>query len=114
MITRKNRTPIMHRVVKHNGVIYVGGVIADDLSQSMAGQTRQALDKIGQLLIEAGTDKTKVLAATIYVTDLGQKAGMNDAWVDWFGSEDLPTRATIGVADLGPGVLIEIVVTAAA
>ncbi len=53
------------------------------------------------------------LATMIYITDFSQKDGMNEAWLSWLPAEHLPTRATIGVADLGEGVLIEIVVTAA-
>ena len=51
---------------------------------------------------------------TIFITDMSRKAEMNCAWKAFFNGKDLPTRATIGVAALDPGVLIEIVSTAAA
>ncbi len=114
MITRKMRTPIMHRAVEHAGTVYVAGVVGDDLTQSMKGQTASALAKIEKVLVEAGTSKKRLLAATLYITDMGQKGAMNEAWNEWLAPEDLPARATIGVADLGENVLIEIVVTAAA
>jgi enamine deaminase RidA (YjgF/YER057c/UK114 family) len=113
MIRRHARTPIMHRVVEHNGVLYFGGIVADDRSKGMKEQTADILEKIGKLLAENGSDKTKLLAATLYVTDMSQKDAMNEAWTAWFGPEDLPTRATLGVSELGPNTLIEVVVTAA-
>lgn len=114
MVERAFRTPIMHRVVKHQGVIHFGGVIADDTRKSMGGQTREILAKLDGLLAEAGSSKARLLSAQIYITDMTKKAEMNEAWVEWLDPADLPTRATIGVADLGPGTLVEIVITAAA
>ena len=113
MIERHLRTPIMHRVVEHGGVLYFGGIVAEDKSASMKGQTEQILERVGQLLTQSGSDRTKILSATIFITDMALKDGMNEAWTAWFAPEDLPSRATIGVAELGPDVLIEVVVTAA-
>lgn len=114
MITRREKTPIMHRIVEHNGVVYLGGVIADDpKGVSMRGQTTQVCSKLDKLLADAGTDKNKLLSATLFITDMSQKQEMNEVWTSWLEARDLPTRATIGVSDLGQDVLIEIVVTAA-
>ena len=112
-ITRHGRGAIMHRVVEFQGVLYVGGIGADDRSVSMKGQTEQILNKIGKILQEHGSDKARILSATVFITDMKQKAEMNEAWTAWFAPQDLPTRATIGVAELDPGMLIEVVVTAA-
>ena len=114
MIERHLRTPIMHRVVAHGGVRYFGGSVAEDRSASMKGQTEQILARIGALLEETGSDKGKVLTATIYITDMALKDEMNEAWTAWFEPGQLPGRATIGVAELGPKTLIEVVITAAA
>jgi 2-iminobutanoate/2-iminopropanoate deaminase len=111
-ITRSIRTPIMHRAVEANGFVFVGGTIADDTTVSMGEQTRNILNKIAGYLREAGTDQSRVVAASIFVTDLLKKKEMDAAWTEFFG-DDLPARATVGVADLGGGALIEIVVTAA-
>jgi len=113
MIARHHRTPIMHRVVEHGGLLYLGGMVAEDKSLPMKGQTEQALARIGALLAQHGSDKSKVLSATVFVIDLKQKDPMNEAWTAFFGADDLPARATVGVAELGPGTLVEIVVTAA-
>lgn len=112
MTQRYLQTPIMHRVVEHNGIVYVGGTTCDDESLDMAGQTREIMAKIDKYLAEAGTDKTKLLSATIFVTDLNMKPEMDKVWKEWLDPSLLPTRATVGVADLGNTTLIEIVVTA--
>ncbi|GJD66792.1 RidA family protein [Methylobacterium frigidaeris] len=111
-ITRSIRTPIMHRTVEVNGLVFVGGTIADDTSVPMGAQTENILGKIAAYLKEAGTDASRIVSATIFVTDLSHKKEMDAAWTRFFG-DDLPARATVGVADLGGGALIEVVVTAA-
>lgn len=114
MIERKTRTPIMHRTVLHGGVAYFGGLVADDQSASMKGQTEQVLAKLDKLLADVNSDKTKLLSATLFVTDLGLKAEMNEAWTSWIPAEHLPARATIGVSDLGAATtLIEVTAIAA-
>jgi enamine deaminase RidA (YjgF/YER057c/UK114 family) len=110
-IIRNIRTPIMHRAVEANGFVFVGGTIADDTSVSMGEQTRNILGKIAGYLKEAGTDMSRVVSASIFVTDLSRKKEMDAAWIELFG-DNLPARATVGVADLGGGALIEVVVTA--
>jgi enamine deaminase RidA (YjgF/YER057c/UK114 family) len=112
MIKRYIQTPIMHRAVEANGFVFFGGIIADDLTLDMAGQTRQVLDKLENYLAEAGTDNKRIVTATAYVSDLNLKKGMNDVWTQWFDADHLPARATLGVADLGENVLLELVVTA--
>lgn len=113
MITRHLPTPIMHRAISANGMVFIGGTVADDKTLGMAGQTKQIVDKLDTYLAAAGSDKSKVVAATLFVTDLTLKKEMDPVWTAWLGA-DLSTRATVGVADLGPGILIEIVVTAVA
>ena len=110
-ITRNIRTPIMHRAVEANGFVFVGGTIADDTSVSMGEQTRNILGKIAGYLREAGSDTSKVVSASIFVTDLSQKKEMDAVWIEFFG-DHLPARATVGIADLGGSALIEVVVTA--
>jgi enamine deaminase RidA (YjgF/YER057c/UK114 family) len=113
MTARYLQTPIMHRIVEHNGIVYLGGVAADDESLDMEGQTRQVLSKIDGYLEHAGTGNTRLLTATIFLTDLTLKPAMDLVWKEWVGGCDLPARATVGVADLGGKALVEIVITAA-
>lgn len=113
MIKRHIQTKINHRVVEHNGVLYFGGLVADDKSKDMKGQTAEICDKIDALLAEVGSSKDKLLTAMIYISDFDAKDGMNEAWLEWLPGEILPTRATIGVNELGANTLIEVVVSAA-
>ena len=108
MIRRHTRTPIMHRVVEHGGVLYFGGIVADDRSKDMAGQTQDILEKVGQLLQENGSDRTRLLAATIYVTDINQRQGVAKARREHF-SGDFPTATTVQVVALAdPAYKVEI------
>ena len=109
MIKRHKKARIMHAAVEHNGILYIGGHAAHDLDKGMGDQTREICDKLDALLAECGSDKNHLLQARIYITDMSKKEEMNAAWLEWLGGEDLPARATIGVADLGdPRRLIEI------
>lgn len=112
-ITRAIRTPIMHRAVRSGDLVFIGGTIADDTSVSMGEQTANILNKIDGYLAEGGSDRAHVLTASIFVTDLTKKKEMDAAWTAFFG-DHLPARATVGVADLGGGAMIEVVVTARA
>jgi 2-iminobutanoate/2-iminopropanoate deaminase len=113
MITRTGNLDVLHEVVEHNGVLYLAGVTADDPSLDMAGQTSQALQHIDTLLAAHRSSRSQVLSALIFITNMSLKPAMNAAWREWFPSAHLPTRATIGVNDLGDGILVEIVITAA-
>src|SRR5215217_3020709 len=114
MTERHIQTPIMHRVVVHNGLVFVGGTVADDMSAGLEGQTEQIFTKFDEYLRAAGTDKTRLLSATIFLTDLSLKSEMDSAWKRWLAPGDFPARATVGVADLGEDTLVEIMITAAA
>jgi enamine deaminase RidA (YjgF/YER057c/UK114 family) len=105
---------LLHEVVEYGGILYFGGVVADDLSLDMAGQATDVLRQVDRLLALHGSDKKRILSALIFVPDLALKPALNEVWRRHFSPEDLPARATIGIGDLGPGVLIEMVLTAAA
>jgi enamine deaminase RidA (YjgF/YER057c/UK114 family) len=79
---------------------------------SLREQTRQVLARVEQNLAEAGSDKTRLLSATVYLTDIGRKAEMDEVWNAWIGSENWPQRACVQ-AGLAPNTLIEITVIAA-
>ena len=112
-ITRHDLNDIMCKVVEHNGTVYVSGNTADDNSVGMKEQTEQVLAKIDGFLAKAGTDKSKLLAATIYVSDMSQKPAMNEAWSAWVDRDNPPTRACVAVELGTPETLVEIVVNAA-
>ncbi|WP_246728049.1 RidA family protein [Rhizobium leguminosarum] len=104
--------PTLHRVVKHNGISYIGGIVAEDESLDMEGQTRQVLKKLDAYLQEGGSERANLLSVTIFITDMNVKPQMDAVWKDWFAPGELPARATIGVADLGGTTLIELIATA--
>lgn len=113
MIERHEQTPIMHRVIKHGSVLYLGGMAATDKSLDFPGQAQQTLERIEEQLTRYGSSKQQVLTATVYLTDLANKDALNEVWKSFFAADTLPTRATVGVAQLAKGTLVEIVVTAA-
>ena len=114
MVDRYGPNSTGFRAVRHGDTIYASGVTAEDRSADIVGQTTQILDKIGRILADAGSDRSCLLSATVYLKDMAMKAGMQSAWTAWFDPARMPARATIGVADLGPDVLIEVVTTACA
>jgi enamine deaminase RidA (YjgF/YER057c/UK114 family) len=77
------------------------------------GQSQQVLKEIDRLLKLAGTDKTKVVSATIWVPDIRLRDGMNESWNAWTGGENLPGRACIEAKLADPRLLVEIAVVAA-
>ena len=101
------------RAVVWNGMVFLSGTVADDKTQPMKGQTEQVLRKIDALLAQAGTDKSRILSATVYLADIALKDDINEAWIAWMDKSNPPARAAVGVA-LTPGTLVEIMVCAAA
>lgn len=104
---------ILSQAVEYNGVVYVCGLTADNRTLDARGQTEQILRKIDDRLAKCGTDKSKLLTATIYLTNMDDKPAMNEAWKAWLGSLERPTRACVGTALGTPDTLVEIVVSAA-
>jgi enamine deaminase RidA (YjgF/YER057c/UK114 family) len=103
---------ILHEVVEHNGVLYLAGIVSEDPKLDMAGQTRDVLKQLDAVLAAHGSDRKHLLTALLFITDMKLKPEMNRVWKEWMVAADLPTRATIGVADLD-GYLLEAVFTAA-
>jgi enamine deaminase RidA (YjgF/YER057c/UK114 family) len=104
---------LLHEVVEHNGTLYLAGIVTEDKSLDMTGQAKSVFKQIDQLLAANGSSKDKLLTALIFVTNMKDKPAMNAVWKEWLSPANLPTRATIGVSDLEPGILIEVVTTAA-
>ena len=87
--------------------------MADDATQDIVGQTRQVLAAIDRLLAEAGSDKTRILRAQVFLADITDYAGMNDAWDAWVPAGAAPARATVEARLARPEWRVEVVVTAA-
>lgn len=112
-IQRFHVGPRLSDMAVHNGTIYLAGQVADDTSQDMAGQTKQILATVDRLLMEAGSDKTKILSTTIYVTDMAEFPAMNAAWDAWVVPGATPPRATVEAKLAKPAYKVEIQVIAA-
>jgi enamine deaminase RidA (YjgF/YER057c/UK114 family) len=112
-IKRHEPSKIYSKVVEANGFVFTAGIVADDSSQDATGQTRQILKEIDSLLALGGTDKSKVVSATIWVTDIRLRDAMNEAWNAWTGGQNRPGRACIEAKLADPRMLVEIAVVAA-
>jgi len=96
-----------------SGTVYLAGQVADEPSADITGQAQQVLAQIDDLLSEAGTDKSKILSATIYLPDMGDFAAMNAVWEKWVAPGQTPARATVQATLAAPQYRIEIQVVAA-
>lgn len=100
------------RATIHDGRVYTVAT-APDSSQDMAGQTAQTLAALDRNLADAGTDKTRILSATVYITDMARKDEMDAVWCDWIGpAENWPQRACV-CTGLAGNTLVEIALVAA-
>jgi enamine deaminase RidA (YjgF/YER057c/UK114 family) len=104
-------TPTRSRAVVHDDLVLTVAVAPDPVSSSMYEQTAKALGRIDESLALCGSDKSKILSAIVYITDMPRKGEMNRAWDEWVDPQNPPMRACIGV-DLEPPHIVEIVVTA--
>ncbi len=87
--------PRMSQAVVHNDTVYLAGQVADDLNADVAGQTRQILAKIDDLLAEAGTHKSKLLSVNVWLADISTFDEMNAVWDEWVTPGQPPARATV-------------------
>jgi enamine deaminase RidA (YjgF/YER057c/UK114 family) len=108
-----NPSPHLSQIVIHGDTVYLAGMTAPDKSQDVTGQTKQVLEIIDGLLARAGTDKTKLLTANIWLKDINDWARMNEVWNAWVVPGKAPARATVEANMAKPDVLVEIMVQAA-
>jgi len=97
----------------HNGTVYLAGQVAADAAKDITRQTEQVLGAIDALLARAGTDKSKILMAQIFLADLADFPAMNEVWDAWVAPRNAPPRATVQARLAKPEWKVEIVVTAA-
>jgi enamine deaminase RidA (YjgF/YER057c/UK114 family) len=96
------------RTVEHNGLVWT---VATGPGDTVSEQTRSTLAKLEASLLEAGTDKQRILEAVVYLRDMATKQEMDAVWCAWIPDDGWPCRACVG-ADLAPGDLVEIKLTA--
>ena len=104
----------MSKAVVHGATVYLAGQVADtSKGASVAEQTKEIVGIIDEILKEAGSDKTKILSATIYLSDISTFAQMNSVWDTWVVAGHTPARATVEAKLAAPEYKVEIAVVAA-
>jgi enamine deaminase RidA (YjgF/YER057c/UK114 family) len=113
-VKRSHSGPRMSQIVVHGDTVYLAGQVAQEApGASVAEQTKDILQRIDQYLAEAGSDKSKLLAATIWITDMNDFAEMNSVWDSWIDADNPPARACVEARLAAPQYAVEIMVTAA-
>lgn len=103
----------MSKIVIHNDTIYLCGQVAKDSDAGIKEQTRTMLDKVDDLLKQAGSDRRHILSATVYIKEMKFFADMNEIWDAWVIEGDSPARACVEASLARPELLVEISVIAA-
>jgi enamine deaminase RidA (YjgF/YER057c/UK114 family) len=103
----------MSGIVVHGDTIYLSGNVADKHDADTGEQTREVLNKIDRLLEEAGSSKSKLLSATIYLAEIRNFAAMNEVWDAWVDPDNTPARTTVQAKLARPSLQVEITVVAA-
>lgn len=112
-LQRLDTAPRLSQAVVANGFVTTAGVVPDDATQDVVGQTKQVLAKIEDLLKRAGTDKSKLVTATIYLPAIADFAGMNSVWDAWLVPGQAPARACVIAQLVNPAWRVEISAVAA-
>jgi len=112
-ITRHDQSAILSQAVVYGDTVYLAGVVAKNLDADVKGQTKEVLGEIDRLLGKCGSNKSKILSATIWVTDIRNRAPMNEIWTAWVDTKNMPARACVEAALADPKALVEIMVVAA-
>jgi enamine deaminase RidA (YjgF/YER057c/UK114 family) len=113
-IERHDVAARMSKVVVHGDTVYLAGIVADAAKgRNVTEQTRDILAQIDGFLKKAGTDKSKLLSANIWITDMAKFAEMNVAWDEWVAPGNTPARATVEAKLATPDYKVEIMVVAA-
>ena len=97
----------------HGGLVYLAGQVPNDLSASLEGQAAEVLAKIDALLKEAGTDKSKILSATVWLPNIADFAAFNTVWDAWVPAGATPARACVEARLANPSIRVEIAAIAA-
>lgn len=105
--------PRLSEATVHGDRMYLSGMVPEDTSADIAGQVKQALAEIESLLAKGGSDKTKILSAVIWLSDIGDFAAMNAVWDAWVVPGRTPARATVEAKLSDPAMKVEIMVVAA-
>ncbi len=113
-VERKEIGPRMSQIVIHGDTVYLAGTVAHaNKGKSVTEQTRDILKQIEGFLAKVGTDKSKLLSANIWITDMANFAEMNAVWDAWVAPDNTPARATVEAKLASPDYKVEIMIVAA-
>ena len=112
-IQRLHANKRLSSAVVHNGVVYLAGQVPDNATRDITAQTEEVLAKIERVLREAGSDKSKLLSAQIFLPDMKDFAAMNAVWEKWVVPGETPARATVEAKLANPAFRVEIMCIAA-
>jgi enamine deaminase RidA (YjgF/YER057c/UK114 family) len=110
MITRYESNNRLSKAVVANGFVFLSGITAEDVSGDIEAQTRNVLKQIDDYLAQAGSSKTKLVCANIWLST--NAPGMNKVWESWIGRDNTPARATVESKLATPAILVEIMAQA--
>ena len=111
-IIRDDTNQRMSQIVVHNNTIYLSGQVGNKNSKDVATQTSEVLKKIEKLLLQAGSNKNKILSANIYLSDISYFEEMNKVWDNWLPENSAPARTTVEAKLAFPEFLVEICIIA--
>ena len=112
-IKRSHSGASLSRLVEFGNLVFVAGTTAENKSASCKTQTEEVLKKIETFLKEAGSDKSKILWANVWINDMREKEQMDAAWQAWIPADAKPTRATVEARLGTPDTRVEIMMIAA-
>jgi len=113
MVIRKEKNERMSKIVVHNGIVYLAGIVPDDTTLDVTGQTKRVLEIAEQRLKDANSDSEHILRAEIYVKNIARDfAEFNKVWDAWVSKENTPARACVEANMSSENTLVEIILTA--
>ena len=112
-IKRRDTNARMSKSVSYGNLVFLAGQVGEPTSAGVQAQTREVLAKIDAALADAGSDKSKLLSANIWLTDITTWSQMNEVWDAWVSPGNTPARATVETKLAGPQYKVEIMVQAA-
>ena len=116
-IDRKHTNTRMSKIVRHGDLVYLCGQTASgsaEASADITAQTHETLSRVDSLLSEAGSSRTRILSATIYLRDMSDFSAMNAVWESWIEPGTAPARTTVEARLASASLLVEVTVLAAA
>ena len=113
-IQRADPGPRMSKAVRYENTIFTMGHVARDRSGDIQTQTADVLERLEATLADMGSEKSKLLTVTIYISDMQNFRAMNEVWDRWVDGPNAPARTTVEAALATPELLIEMTATAAA